>query len=66
VCQTTKIISKFISLLSHSKKSLNYVKNIDQRGVIDIKVDYNSFNFFDSRWINKGQILLYPFIKLFF
>jgi len=27
------------------------VRNVDQRGVIDIKVDYNVFKFFNSRWI---------------
>jgi hypothetical protein len=41
------------------------VRNVDQREVIDIKVDYSAFKFFDSRWINKGKILLYLVIELF-
>jgi len=41
------------------------VRNVDQRGVIDIKVDYNAFEFSDSRLINKGKILLYLVIDLY-
>jgi hypothetical protein len=28
--------------------------------------NYDNFSFFDSRWINKDQILSYPVLKLFF
>jgi len=46
----------FFSLLLHT---------VDSK-VIDIKVDCNAFKFFDSRWINKGQILLYLVIDFLF
>lgn len=41
-----KKMSEFFSLL----QELKCMKNVDQWGVIDIKVAYNIFKFFDSRW----------------
>jgi hypothetical protein len=56
----------FLLLLHTIDTRVTYVfRNVDQLGVIDIIVDYIIFNFFDSRWINKGQILWYLVVELF-
>jgi len=41
------------------------LRNVDQLGNINIKIDYNIFSFFDGRWINEGQILHYIVLELF-